>query len=147
MEDTALALPLEGEWARRPADGGDLGALGEALAPLGAKLAVLLWPRKPPAEANRYLPGILHLDAGQDLIESAAPEADAGRSGLVYRRLPGPGRHDPAALGVLAEHLVARAGRGGESFVIFSEAGGGLAALDAMVLQEAVEQAGQDQRR
>ena len=141
LEDAALSLPLAGEWTGGPAGREELRSLAALLEPLGDKLAVLLWPQKPPIEAPRYWPGTLHLDAGRDIVDSADPSADAHRKGTVYRRLSGPGRYPPATLEALAGHLVERAGREGESFVVFTDTYGGRAALDAMLLQEAVDRA------
>jgi uncharacterized protein YecE (DUF72 family) len=136
LEDAALAVPLAGEWAVRLASGGDLGPLARMLAPLGDKLAVLLWPQKPPTAARQFWPNVRHLDASQDLIPSTDPAADRPDAPVSYRRLGDAGRHDPAELAVLAEHLRARAGQGLESYVFFTDADGGHALLDAMVLHD-----------
>jgi len=139
LEDAALSLPLEGEWARRLASGGDLTGLARSLAPLGDKLAVMLWPQKPPTDAARFWPGVLHLDASRDPILSADPAADGDPPGPVYRRLDGPGRHDPATLRALAAHLRERAAHGRASFVFFTDSRHGAALLDAMTLSEATD--------
>ncbi|HKJ71840.1 MAG TPA: hypothetical protein VKA55_08830 [Gammaproteobacteria bacterium] len=139
LEDAALALPLSGDWAVRLAAGGDLDPLVRALEPLGDKLAVLLWPQQPPTEAARRWPGVLHLDAGADILSEAAPGTPPGSQGPTYRRLDGPGRHHPDTLDALARHLVQRAERGVESFVFFGDPA--YALLDAGALKEAVERA------
>ncbi|HKL78627.1 MAG TPA: DUF72 domain-containing protein [Gammaproteobacteria bacterium] len=136
LEDAALAVPLTGEWAVRLASGGDLGPLARALAPLGDKLAVMLWPQKPPTAARRFWPSVRHLDASQDPIASIDPDADSPGAPVSYRRLGGTGRHDPAELEALAEHLRARAGQGLESYVFFTAPDDGHALLDAMVLHD-----------
>lgn len=137
LEDAALALPLEGEWARRLAAGGDLHPLAQALDPLAGKLAVLVWPQKPPTEAERYWPRVHHVDSATEALTelpSGAPETGAG---TLYRRLEGPGRYHPETLETLAAYLVQRTATGGESFVFFGDTA--YALLDASVLQEAVE--------
>lgn len=140
LEDAALALPLEGAWARRLAAGGDLRPLAQALQPLGSKLAALLWPQKPPIEAERYWPRVHHVDSATEPL-TAPPSADPGTpetgAGTLYRRLEGPGRYHPETLEGLATHLVQRAAAGEENFVFFGDPA--YALLDAGVLQEAVE--------
>jgi hypothetical protein len=123
----------------RLAAGGDLRPLADALAPLGDKLAVLLWPQKPPTAAERFWPHVTHLDAAADVVSEPAPGTPPHSSGPSYRRLDGPGRHDPATIEALAGHLVQRAGHGRESYVLFGDPA--YALLDAMALQEAVERA------
>jgi hypothetical protein len=137
LEDAALALPLAGDWGRRLAAGGDLRSLAEVLEPLGDKLAALLWPQKPPTEAERFWPGVTHLDAATDPVTEAAPGTPPQTTGTTYRRLDGPGRHAPETLDALARHLVQRAGKGHQSFVFFGDPT--YALLDASVLQEKVE--------
>jgi uncharacterized protein YecE (DUF72 family) len=139
LEDAALSLPLEGDWARRLASGGDLTELARSLAPLGDKLAVMLWPQKPPTGADRFWPGTFHLDTSRDPILSADPAADGDPPGPVYRRLDGPGRYPPDTLQTLANHLRNRAARGRETFVFFTETRRSAALLDAMTLNEAAD--------
>jgi hypothetical protein len=139
LEDAALALPLTGDWGRRLAAGGNLRTLAAALEPLGDKLAVLLWPQKPPTEAQRYWPGTLHLDATADPLSEPAPATAPGVARPTYRQLDGPGRYPPDTLEALAGHLVQRAERGAESYVFFGDST--YALLDAAALQEAVERA------
>lgn len=138
LEDTALALPLEGEWARRLAAGGSLRPLAAALAPLGDKLAVMLWPQKPPTEAERYWPRVHHVDAATEPLTELPSEGFASNGAPLYRRLNGPGRYHPEALEALASELVRqRAAKGRESYIFFGDPA--YALLDATVLQEAVE--------
>ncbi|HKJ88272.1 MAG TPA: hypothetical protein VKA48_07170 [Gammaproteobacteria bacterium] len=139
LEDAALSLPLEGEWARRLASGGDLRPLAEALEPLGDKLAAMVWPQKPPSGAAAFWPRTLHVDAAHGVITSAEPGTDGDPPGPVYRRLAGPGGHHPETLERLAAHLVERGRRGQANFVFFTAVQGGDAILDALTLQEAVE--------
>ncbi|MFP4560900.1 MAG: hypothetical protein ACLFRB_07970 [Thiohalorhabdus sp.] len=138
LEDAALSLPLEGDWARRLAAGGDLLPLARALEPLGEKLAALVWPRKPPIQAPSFWPNALHVDATREVITAPHPAADGDPPGAVYRRLEGPGRYASETLDRLAAHLVDRGRRGRPNFVFFTGVEGGKAVLDAMALQDLV---------
>jgi uncharacterized protein YecE (DUF72 family) len=108
---------------------------------LGDKLAVMLWPQKPPMAAARFWPETIHLDASRDPILSPDPTADGDPPDPVYRRLDGPGRYHPDTLQALATHLRDRAARGRTSFVFFTDSQRGAALLDAMALNEAADSA------
>jgi len=137
LEDAALALPLVGDWGQRLAAGGDLAPLAKALEPLGDKLAALLWPQKPPTEADRFWPRVHHVDSATAPLAEPPSGSQGPDQNVLYRRLEGPGRYHPETLEAVAAHLVQRAASGGECFVFFGDPA--YALLDAGILQEAVE--------
>jgi uncharacterized protein YecE (DUF72 family) len=89
--------------------------LHAGLEPLGAKLAVLLWPQKPPLVAPSLWPGVFHLQEGVDT--AASPEA-VPSAHPRYWRIPGSAA-EPQRLGALAERLAEEQARGRRSFVFF----------------------------
>ncbi|MFA9459701.1 hypothetical protein [Thiohalorhabdus methylotrophus] len=139
LEDATLSLSLTGEWGRRLAAGRDPAPLARLLEPLGDKLAVLVWPQKPPTRAAAFWPRTLHLDGTAEILTEARPGPGERAPGAVYYRLGGPGRYSPESLDRLAEYLVRRGRAGRANFVFFTAVQGGNAILDAMHLQEAVE--------
>lgn len=134
LEDALLSIPLAGPWAQRLARGASLLPLAHALAPLQDKLGVLVWPQKPPLSAASFWPDAVHIDGSHAAHTNRA--ADPPGSG--YWLLAGPGRYSPEELKAFAQHLLDRAERGRESFVVFANTDSGKAIMDAGNLQEAI---------
>lgn len=105
----------DSDWGRRLARGAGLRELAGALAPLGEKLAGLLWPQKPALEADRFWPSAFHLETGVDTAR--APEAPPSTH-PAYWQLPA-GATEPGRLEVLADRLQREQGAGRHSYVFF----------------------------